>query len=120
LLVEREAKLSMKNTVTWTMRGYTGHRGGKVHYPSMPGNPPAIDTGVLVQSVTHRIEGTFQPEGYVGTREPYGRYLEYGTSVMAPRPWLGPALEANREKIMSMLGEAVSGKIVETESENTD
>lgn len=120
LLVEREAKKSMKETMTWTMVGYGGHRGGHIHYPSIPGSPPAIDTGRLVQSITHRVENAFTPTGYVGTKVDYGKFLETGTSVMAPRPWLGPALEKNREKIKEMLGQSVEGKIVESESENTD
>jgi hypothetical protein len=111
LLVEREAKQSMYNTTTWTEHGYK--RGNKIHYPSMPGQPPAVDTARLVQSITHRIENTFNPTGYVGTKlSPYPRMLEEGTSKMARRPWLGPALDKNRERIKELLGEAVSGKIV--------
>jgi len=92
LMVEREAKLGM------TPNG-----------PSAPGQPPAVDTGRLRASITHRIEGGGYEErtiGYVGTNVEYAPYLEFGTSKMAARPWLTPALEKHREDIKRLIKDA--------------
>lgn len=88
--VERTAKTIMRDTAVNTEISY----GAKNHHPSLPGNPPAPDTGTLLQSVTHSIEEEDGlTVGYVGsTLKDYPRYLEYGTSKMKPRPWLSLAL----------------------------
>lgn len=64
---------------------YHGHRA------SAPGEPPAIDTGNLLNSITHRMTGPTEGEVAVGAE--YGVYLEMGTRRQAPRPFLGPAVE---------------------------
>ena len=61
------------------------------HQASAPGEPPANDTGHLTNSVSHRMTGP--TEGVVEVGAEYGVYLEMGTSRMAPRPFLGPAVE---------------------------
>jgi hypothetical protein len=55
--------------------------------PSKPGAFPGLDTGALTSSVN------FTPDlaalkSKVGTHYKYGRWLEYGTSKMLPRPWV--------------------------------
>ena len=77
--VEGTAKEIMRDTITDPEIVY-GKRG---HHPSKPGNPPAVDTGTLRQSISHSIE-VKNPE--------YPKWLEYGTSKMAPRPWLSTSL----------------------------
>lgn len=80
LICEREAKASMKG-------------GGKGHTASRPGMPPHVDTGRLRASITHEVETRLlNIIGRVGTNVKYGRWLELGTSRMAARPWLRPAL----------------------------
>lgn len=69
---------------------------------SLPGQPPAMETGSLARSGKvrqqrggHRVEfgGRSQPN-FVN----YAKYLEYGTSRMAPRPYMRPAaLQLSRE-----------------------
>lgn len=90
--VERTCKTEMRDTETNPDVTY-GSRG---HHPSVAGNPPAIDTGTLLQSVTHSVgeEGS-SAVGRVGStlKNPdYPTFLEYGTSKMKPRPWLSTAL----------------------------
>lgn len=115
-VVERNAKLSMKNAVISTEVVY--RRGMVLHWPSIPWSAPAIDTGRLVQSITHYVavdgSGIY---GRVGTNVIYGSYLETGTSKMGPRPWLQPALEKSSEKIHELIGAAVSGQDVSIEVE---
>ena len=81
------------------------------HHPSLPGNPPAPDTGNLRNSIRYEIHAEPRsPYGVVGTTQkdpPYGEYLEYGTSKVAPRPWLRPAMEKNNEWIRQSIAKAV-------------
>ena len=90
--VEGTAKEIMRDTITDPGIVY-GKRG---HHPSKPGNPPAVDTGTLRQSISHSIEvQNGKAIGYVGStiKNPeYPKWLEYGTSKMAPRPWLSTSL----------------------------
>lgn len=80
--------------------------------PSSPGEPPAVVTGRLRASITMRVESEDgKPAGYVGTNVEYASSLEYGTSKMAPRPFLVPALEANKPKIRDLFRAAMIGKL---------
>ena len=65
--------------------------GGSPHVPSAPGEPPHMDTGALSASVhVHPKERELERD--VGDGVEYGLPLELGTSRMAARPWLFPAL----------------------------
>lgn len=98
--VENTAKRYMTNTATDNGISY----GKRHHHPSLPGLAPAVDNGTLRRSITHDVEQNGNvATGNVGsiiTNPPYGAYLENGTATIEPRPWLVPALNANREKIM--------------------
>lgn len=103
LLVENDAKLSI-------MHGSpSGHeyKHGKVHHvASAPGQPPATDTGILASS----IHTTFSDDGLtaiVGSPLDIATYLEYGTSHMAARPFIEPALDKNRGEIVELIAGAV-------------
>lgn len=85
-----------------------------------------VDTGALRRSITHEVEnGT----GYIGTNLEYAPYVEYGTGIFAaagdgrkerwsyqtadgqwhstvgqhPQPFLHPALDNNRKKVMDAI-----------------
>jgi len=88
-------------------------RKGVTHRASRPGQPPARDTGILVNSVSFNVsEKNNEIRGTVGpdidkirrdsprTDPDYGFYLEFGTRNIAPRPWLRPALRKSRNKIL--------------------
>ena len=93
---------------------------------SSPGEPPHVRTGTLVRSlqgetlgsittktVTHPESGetalggseTFKKHGEftgrVGTNLKYGRWLELGTRKMKKRPYLRPALDSQRNRIVN-------------------
>lgn len=72
---------------------------------SKPGNPPKTDTGRLVNSIYVNAEdgGVF-----VGTNVKYGKWLEFGTRYISPRPFLQPALEFHRKKIIGGLYKIVN------------
>lgn len=65
---------------------YTPRREGVA---SRPGAPPAPDTGALRRSIAVVPQGDDTIR--VGTGLDYGRFLEFGTAKMAPRPHARPA-----------------------------
>ena len=71
-------------------------RGSVSHQASAAGEAPASDTGRLVAS------GRFEPHGKASIKvifgTEYASYLEFGTSRMAPRPFLGRAIEETKEQ----------------------
>jgi HK97 gp10 family phage protein len=77
---------------------------------SRPGDAPAWQTGTLGRSVFHQL--TDRKTVIVGVpalrskskgADPkYGLYLEVGTSKMAPRPYLRPALANKRREIQEI------------------
>jgi HK97 gp10 family phage protein len=103
--IQREAQEEMRDTAVDTSKTY----GKKGHHPSLPGNPPAVDTGTLRRSITYSVDED-KLVGYVGSNlkdPPYGAYLEFGTSRLKPRPWLKPATEKSMEKIKEIMAGAV-------------
>lgn len=72
---------------------------GPGHVPSLPGEPPNADTHELDLSLDTIINQSRLSVSVV-SRAPYGGYLEFGTSKMAARPYLRPALQRNRNRIV--------------------
>lgn len=65
--------------------------------PSVPGGGPAVRTGRLRGSITWRPGQDAQsPYVDIGSAVYYAPFVELGTSRMAARPFLRPALEAAR------------------------
>jgi hypothetical protein len=56
--------------------------------PSQPGQPPGVDLGILKGSINVENPRPFVRNINVGAD--YGIHLEYGTSKMAARPFMGP------------------------------
>jgi HK97 gp10 family phage protein len=72
-----------------------GRKGAK-HQASAPGQPPAADTGELHTSITSpetSKPGTIRFEP--GADTPYAEGLEFGTSKIEPRPFMGPSYDEN-------------------------
>jgi HK97 gp10 family phage protein len=68
---------------------------------SAPGEPPASDTGFLASNITSEVrtvQGN-QVFGIVRSTAPYSAFLEFGTTKMAARPFLQPALDKSANKI---------------------
>lgn len=79
-------KMKMRNT-----KRQAKSTGTKGHHPSVPGSPPAIDGGRLVNSFeTRRIGGVIE----VGTNVKYGAYLQQGVKG-------GTVIKAKNAKILS-------------------
>ena len=109
-IVQKDIMESMRDTPTQSV-GYHSYNKKVLHYPSLPNNPPAVDSGDLRRSITFTVETEENKViGRVGSTKldpPYGAYLEFGTSRMIQRPWLRPALERNREVIKENIKEGV-------------
>lgn len=87
----------------------TGRRYG-AHIASAPGEAPAADTGFLHNNIFFVLDA----DGYgasVESRAAYSSFLEleFGSSKMAARPFLQPALEENRPKIRRLMENLAKG-----------
>lgn len=108
LLFEREVK--KKLTGSRSGRVYTVGRRGRTHQASAPGEPPAVLTGALRQSITH--DGpTWQGDevsGEVGTQLPYAAILEFGGMTwnggrILPRPYMAATFLEQQDAIETIL-----------------
>lgn len=104
--VEGDAKVNIQ---TGARSGRVYKRGSKTHQASAVGEFPKTDTGELVSNITsefsyNRLEVT------VGSRmgAPHGFLLEYGTSKVAPRPWLFPTVMDNKKFMEKTFAGALS------------
>jgi len=93
--------------------GRTYPRGGKSHTASAPGEPPATDLGTLANSFQTRkgAKGRDWAIAETGPTAEYGAALEYGTSKMAPRPYMRPAADEGKADIESAVVETVRRRL---------
>lgn len=99
-MVMNEAKQSIHSHGS-SGRTYEKYNPRRTHTASSAGNPPNTDTGYLANNIYLEID-TDGLGADVESRAEYSEFLEFGTSKMLPRPFLQPALEANRRKIVQM------------------
>jgi len=78
--------------------------GSKFHRASAPGQAPAVNTGVLVNSVRAVPKGL---RATIGSSVAYAAALEFGTRGVAARPAFAPALERARPNFERKVDEAV-------------
>jgi HK97 gp10 family phage protein len=88
---------------------------GKGHVPSQPGQPPNADTHLLDRSIETTSVGPLHVQ--VSSNAPYSAALEFGTSKMAARPFMGPASDQSRAEVTDLIQRAVSkviagGKVI--------
>jgi HK97 gp10 family phage protein len=83
-----------------------GSISGKGHVPSAPGEPPNADTHALDRQIETEMVGPLKV--VVESRDPKSKFLEFGTSRMAARPFLMPAAERQRPEVTRLVREAVS------------
>ena len=123
VMVELQTELREKLSQMGTGAGYFGgaKKLGFYRTRSAPGEPPAVDTGTLrnsVQSKPQYIAGTGMTSivlaGLVAgvnkdARIP--RWLEYGTSRMKARPFIAPSLEAIRPSVAGTISDQMKRSI---------
>lgn len=78
---------------------------GKGHIPSRPGDPPNADTRLLDTSIDTVVVGPNRVD--VVSNAPYSAALEFGTSKMAERPFMGPAARAKTKEATDLIARAV-------------
>lgn len=66
------------------------------HTVSKPGDAPNTDTGRLISSIRVQQDKSAGIVS-VGSNVEYAPWLEFGTRRMLARPWLGPAVQANKK-----------------------
>ena len=105
--IERDAKESVRQKGT----GRIYKRGGVMHQASSAGNPPATDTGRLLNSITtvqKTQEGVIEVKAGGGKSQvKYAAMLEFGTSKMAERPFMRPALLKNKKNVQDKVNNRV-------------
>lgn len=92
-------------------RVYEKYEPRRTHQASAPGQYPMSDTGRLANSVDFNLPAPGRFEGMVGTNVVYGRYLEFGTSRMAARPWLMPSFEKAKVGVEKRLRKAIEARL---------
>lgn len=76
----------------------------KLNVRQEPPKHPRVQFGRLISSITSKVEEAgSQIEGQIGTNVYYGKYLEFGTSRHPAYPWLYPAVESSKDKIVEAL-----------------
>lgn len=122
LRIEGTAKRLMR--ATYTALTYTNPVTGKLvvnkQPRSIPGAPPAPDDATLMRSITHDVDvhfgEAFGRAGSIIKNPPYPKMLEDGTSKMAARPWLYPAVIKNKKYFFADVRESLSNKAISTVS----
>ena len=108
MLVGRAGNLVRNTAVSSIQQGaksgviYEKYNPRRTHTASASGEAPASDTGFLANNITTRTA----PNGLSGevvSQAQYSEYLEFGTLQMGARPFMHPALEENRPKILARL-----------------
>jgi HK97 gp10 family phage protein len=73
------------------------------------GDSPLVLTGGLYASIEHQVNDT---EAVIGTKSEIGLYQEIGTDKIPPRPFMGPSLLENEEKIKKIMGDHLVTAII--------
>ena len=111
-VIGRAANLVRNTAIESIQRGsktgivYVKQNPNRTHQSSAPGEAPATDTGFLVSNIVVTID-TDGMGANVESRAEYSKALEFGTSEMAARPFLIPALNENRGKIRDLYKQTV-------------
>jgi HK97 gp10 family phage protein len=103
-LIEVEAEISITN----------GSISGKGHVPSLPGEPPNADTRHLDTNIETTIEARDPPTVVVTSHAAYSAALEFGTSRMAERPFMRPAVAKKRAEAIDLVKRAANRNIRHT------
>lgn len=84
-----EAQMKLLMTGPKTGREYK--RGARTHIASAPGEPPAVDTGFLINSIQTVVISDTQAEITIPAE--YAAILEFGGGDIAERPFVRPAIQ---------------------------
>lgn len=102
LRIEKGAKLKI---MLPPKTGRIYKRGKRDHQASAPGEAPANDYGILVNSIKPRFVRKL--EGIVSVTAEYAATLEFGGARVAKRPFLKPATNEQRKQFYLDCADAV-------------
>jgi phage gpG-like protein len=77
---------------------------------SLPGEPPRVETNLLRKSIS-AVPDQAARVVRVGTNQPHGRYMEFGTRTIAPRPWVKRSYIAARNAMQAAYTTAIVDSI---------
>lgn len=91
-------------------RVYRKYNPRRIHRASAPGQPPATDTGGLINSGFFDVDEN-ELEAQIGFGKFYAKFLEFGTRLMRKRPFLLPTVEEWRKKIPDVIAKAIKARL---------
>lgn len=102
-MVRDEARFSMLTPKHGRLPRQHGGKSGKRHAntPSAPGEAPAVQTGKLYDSL--KVFKRAELKWIVLADDAKAKYLEFGTRRIKPRPFLRPALEKTKLRVIEKL-----------------
>lgn len=106
--VERKMKSAIDvgmNAVAEQAEGNAIKEITKLIYDTPP-SPHYVRTGDLRNSITHAYDPSEQA-AYVGANMEYAKYVEFGTSKMRARPFLGNAAQNYTDEYLDTLNKAL-------------
>ena len=110
LAVEKEAKNSVQRGSP-SGRIYEKYKPRRTHRASAPGQPPATDTGFLAAHITTVLDMDGLGAS-VESQAVYSKALEFGhqykTHKLAARPFLFPAFERLKPRILQQIAKALT------------
>jgi HK97 gp10 family phage protein len=100
--IRNDAIISVKSHLS---AGNVYTRGTVKHVASKPGSPPNQDRGTLTRNIRVTMNDNLTAD--ISSNAPYSAALEFGTSNMAARPFMTPAVEGQRVKHKERLQKAI-------------
>lgn len=97
----QEIELDAEQSIT------AGSISGKGHVVSAPGQPPNADTRDLDSKIDTVLVSQNPPTVRISAYSGHAVPLEYGTSKMAARPFMRPAVARNRDEVSRRISAAV-------------
>jgi HK97 gp10 family phage protein len=107
MIVQNTAKKSI--LAGGTGRTYEKYEPRRTHTASAPNQPPASDTGFLANNITMEVntESNGTVVGKIISSAPYSKFLEFGTTNITERPFMQPALQKNKQKILNLFRKGI-------------
>ena len=100
--IRNDAIISVKSHLS---AGNVYTRGTVKHVASKPGSPPNQDRGTLTRNIRVTMNDDLTAD--ISSNAPYSAALEFGTSNMAARRFMTPAVEGQRVKHKERLQKAI-------------
>ncbi len=101
---ERESEIINGLQSAMEKVGALVERDAKINVSKSPPEHPQVQTGRLRSSIIHQVTNDGNEiTAEIGSNVTYSKHLEFGTINHSPYPFLFPAVESNRDKIIDLL-----------------